>query len=85
MENQISGITESVVCDLKRRYKQTRKLASVFGNPSVKTELEYLHEYFVICLVDEASKNVAIICKYYLETILNECRLTQYRIIIFLI
>ena len=33
-----------------------------------------MHEYFVICPVDKASKNVAIICKkYYLETISNEC------------
>ena len=49
-------------------------MVSVFSDPSVEVELEYFHKYFVICPVDKASKNVAIICKrFYLDTILNEC------------
>ena len=40
----------------------------------MEAELKYFHEHFVLCPVDKASKNIAIICKkYYIETILNEC------------
>ena len=66
-------LTDMVNC-LKQKYSHSSKEISVFSIPSVKTELEYFHKYFVICPVDKASKNVSIICKrFYLETILNEC------------
>ena len=66
-------LTDMVNC-LKQKYSHSSKEISVFSIPSVKTELEYFHKYFVICPVDKASKNVSIICKrFYLEPILNEC------------
>ena len=31
-------------------------------------------QFFVLCPIDKASKNVAVICKkYYIGTIINEC------------
>ena len=66
-------LTDAVDCLIKR-YKRSSDVVSVFSDPSVEAELEYFHKYFVICPVDKASKNVAIICKrFYLDTILNEC------------
>ena len=67
-------LSESIV-DLKERYGQIRKAKSVFSDESVIMELEYFHKYFVICPIDKASKNIAIICKrLYLDTLLTECR-----------
>ena len=66
-------LTDTVNC-LKQQYKRNSNVVSVFADPLVEAELEYFYKCFVICPVDKASKNVAIICKrYYLETILNEC------------
>ena len=67
-------LSETIV-DLKETYGQIRKAKSVFSDESVIMELEYFHKYFVICPIDKASKNVAIICKrLYLDTLLTECR-----------
>ena len=68
-------LVNAVNC-LKERYKRNMNsdLVSVFSDPAVEAELEYFHKYFVICPVDKASKNVAIICKrFYLDTLLDEC------------
>ena len=38
-------------------------------------ELEFIRKHFVLCPVDKATKNVAIICKqYYLSNIILECQ-----------
>ena len=68
------GLLVDTINELKVKHSSIKKVSSVFADPSVKTELEYLKKYFVICPVDKANKNVAIICKsYYLSKILNEC------------
>lgn len=75
-----SRLKELIVDDIKcleKRYnlnKSSYKFSSVFKDYKVKEELESLHDKFVFCPVDKASKNVAIVCKkYYLSTILSEC------------
>ena len=68
------GLLVDTINELKVKHNRIKKVSSVFADPSVKTELEYFKKYFVICPVDKANKNVAIICKsYYLSKILNEC------------
>ena len=64
------------ICSLKLKYSNHRKVNSIFDNVSVKDELEYFHNHFVLCPVDKAAKNIAIICKYfYVENLLRECTL----------
>ena len=59
---------------LKRRYGDDIKRQSVFADKSVSSELLNMQKHFVICPVDKASKNVAIICKkFYLSTLISEC------------
>lgn len=69
-------IIEDIIC-LEKRYnlnKSSIKFSSVFKDHQVKEDLESLHNKFVFCPVDKATKNVAIVCKkYYLSTILSEC------------
>jgi hypothetical protein len=61
---------------LKAKYNLNYHVKSAFSDNDLNTELNYFHEFFVLCPIDKASKNVAIICKkYYVETIINECRL----------
>ena len=61
--------------NLKMIYGSPRNVNSLFKDPIVKSELEYFHMHFVICPVDKANKNIAIIiCKrFYVETLLNGC------------
>ena len=69
----IELLTEEVN-NLELRYQVKRKVTSVFSDSDVKTELQHIRKYFVICPIDKATKNIAIICKrYYLKTILGEC------------
>ena len=61
---------------LKVKYNLNYNVKSVFSDNDLSTELDYFHKFFVLCPIDKASKNVAVICKkYYIETIINECRL----------
>ena len=47
----------------------------MFNNVEACKELAFIRKYFVLCPVDKATKNVAIICKqYYLSDILQECQ-----------
>ena len=68
-------LLEADIKSLEKRYNLTKvKFSSVFKNDSVKKELNSLHDKFVFCPVDKATKNVAIVCKkYYLSKILSEC------------
>ena len=68
-------LLESSICNLKLKYRtRVRKCNSVFDDPSVCDELDFFHRHFVLCPVDKASKNIAIICKkYYMNTLLHEC------------
>ena len=73
-KDKFKELLAGVVACLKQRYDYTGKVFSAFSDHSVKAELDYFHENFVICPVDKASKNIAVICKrHYLQTILNEC------------
>lgn len=61
--------------NLKTRYSKCIKQRSIFSIPDVKLELEFLKKHFVLCPVDKATKNVAIICKrFYMDCLLNECK-----------
>ena len=68
-------LLESSFCKLKLKYRtRVRTCDSVFDDPSASEELDFFHKHFVLCPVDKASKNIAIICKkYYMNTLLHEC------------
>ena len=59
----------------KKRYRRyLPRYTSVFDKKSVKKELSYFQDNFVICPVDKAANNFAVICKrYYIEVLLKEC------------
>ena len=60
---------------LKVKYPKDLKRKSVFKDAEACEELDFIREYFVLCPVDKATKNVAIICKqYYLNDIVQECQ-----------
>ena len=68
------NLLEETVSRLKIKYQNPRKYKSVFKDSSVEEELIHFHKNFVLCPVDKASKNIAVICKkFYCKTILNEC------------
>ena len=68
-------LLESSFCNLKLKYRtRVRTCDSVFDDPSASKELDFFHKHFVLCPVDKASKNIAIICKkYYMNTLMHEC------------
>jgi len=67
-----SRLSQSI-SELKVRYPSTIRHRSVFKDPDVITILDDIQSKFVICPVDKATKNFAIICKqYYATTIINE-------------
>ena len=68
-------LLESSFCNLKLKYRtRVRTCDSVFDDPSASEELDFFHKHFVLCPVDKASKNIAIICKkYYMNTLMHEC------------
>ena len=68
-------LLESSFCNLKLKYRtRVRKCDSIFDDPSASEELNFFHKHFVLCPVDKASKNIAIICKeYYMNTLMHEC------------
>ena len=73
-KNKFINLLEETVSNLRNRYISSKKYRSVFKDPTVVEDLNYFQKHFVICPVDKASKNIAIICKkFYCETILNEC------------
>ena len=60
---------------LKLKYTKMTKRKSVFNDNEASEELEFIKQHFVLCPVDKATKNVAIICKnYYLNDIVEECQ-----------
>ena len=72
--NEFCKILSEETVKLKVRYSKDIRHKSVFKNQESKKELEYLQKYFVLCPIDKATKNVAIICKqFYLNNILEEC------------
>ena len=72
--NRLDELVLNEINKLKLKYSINHNKLSVFSDKSVKAELSYFHKYFVLCPIDKASKNIAVICKrFYLETILNEC------------
>ena len=48
---------------LKVKNSKDIRHKSVFKDQVAQKELEYLHDFFVLCPEDKATKNVAIICK----------------------
>ena len=67
-------LLETNISNLKEKYRNPRIKCSIFDDPEVKEELNYFHEHFVLCPVDKAAKNIAIVCKqFYLKTLLDEC------------
>ena len=66
---------DNTISSLKERYTgKLGKVKSVFSDPNVKKDLNYFHNHFVLCPVEKASKNIAVVCKhYYLSTLINEC------------
>ena len=61
--------------NLKNKYVNDLRRSSIFNNSNASRELKYLHEHFIFCPIDKATKNVAIICKkYYIDNILEECK-----------
>ena len=59
----------------KLRYPFKLQQKSVFRIDEACQELEFIRKHFVLCPVDKATKNVAIICKqYYLSNIIHECQ-----------
>ena len=69
------------ITKLKMRYKfKLVKHSSVFNDAKVKEELDNIHQNFVLCPVDKAPKNLAVICKrYYLDTLYKECNSSSER------
>ncbi len=60
------------ISDAEERFSFPEK-RSIFHDPVIKEELRRLHEHFVLCPIDKASGNVAIVCKQlYAKVILNE-------------
>ena len=54
------------------------KRKSAFKDNMACEELEFIKQHFVLCPVDKATKNVAIICKnYYLNDIVKECQTNE--------
>ena len=72
---QFKCLLKEEVESIKNRYKHKLiKYSSVFNDVSVKKELEFFQQHFVLCPVDKAAKNLAVICKrYYLDTLYSEC------------
>ena len=62
MENHILSEVDSQISIPKTKFRFTEK-RSIFQNPDVKDELRCLQEHFVLCPVDKASNNIAIVCK----------------------
>ena len=67
-------LLKNEITSLEQRYKFKHRVSSVFSDKHVKDELKHIHKYFVVCPIDKATKNIAIICKrYYIKSILDEC------------
>ena len=72
--DKFKDLIKSQICQLKLRYSARKHQHSVFSDIEVKSELELIHEHFVITPVDKASKNIAITCKhFYISKLLSEC------------
>ena len=73
--NKFKDLLYESIHDLKEKYSpQLRKVGSAFNDAAVKKELAYFHTHFVLCPIDKAAKNIAVVCKrYYLNTLLQEC------------
>ena len=50
------------ISDLKRRYSKKKKFASIFKEKEISECLYDIHDKFVVCPVDKASKNFAVVC-----------------------
>ena len=71
-KNHILSEVDSRISSAKTKFRFTEK-RSIFQNPDVKDELRCLQEHFVLCPVDKASNNIAIVCKQlYAKVILEE-------------
>ena len=61
------------ISDLKCRYSNNKKFSSIFNDKKVSECLNDIHDKFVVCPVDKASKNFAVVCKrFYKNLILRE-------------
>ena len=61
------------ISELKIKYPSRINCRSVFKDPDVISTLDDIQSKFIICPVDKATKNFAIVCKkYYAKTIINE-------------
>ena len=66
-------LLDSSISELKLKYSSKRNHRSVFKDPDVISTLDDIQSKFIICPVDKATKNFAIICKkYYAQTIIGE-------------
>ena len=73
--NEFINIVKRETETLKLRYSFKLQQKSVFRIDEACKELEFIRKHFVLCPVDKATKNVAIICKqYYLSNIIHECQ-----------
>ena len=76
-KNYILSEVDSRISSAKTKFRFTEK-GSIFQNPDVKEELRCLQEHFVLCPVDKASNNIAIVCKQlYAKVILEEVNFTD--------
>jgi len=67
------SLLNSSILELKRKYPSRINHRSVFKDQNVISTLDDIQSKFVICPVDKATKNFAIICKkYYASTITSE-------------
>ena len=71
--DKFKSLLQCSISNLKCRYSEKKKFSSIFNDTNVKECLNNIHDKFVVCPVDKASKNFAVICKiFYKNLILRE-------------
>ena len=61
--DKFKSLLQTSISDLKCRYSERKKISSVFKDKYVSECLKDIHDKFVVCPVDKASKHFAVVCK----------------------
>ena len=71
--DKFKSLIKCSISDLKRRYSKKKKFVSIFKEKEISKCLYDINDKFVVCPVDKASKNFAVVCKsFYKSLIFNE-------------
>ena len=71
--DKFKSLIKCYISDLKRTYSKKKKFASILMEKEISECLYNIHDKFVVCPVDKASKNFAVVCNsFYKSLILNE-------------